>query len=151
MASPERRLRGKMTDSSTGNLPPPRGDGGDETVFELGGLLTPLLEADYCEDVREILVIFLEEYLSNVVAVQAAVEKDDMEACADAAHSLIGSAGGIGAMELADLLMRLEKACRGGDLAGAEIVRTLLKEEQARVLPAIRRFLVQGAVEPPAI
>jgi HPt (histidine-containing phosphotransfer) domain-containing protein len=137
-----------MTDIPTRNLQPPRGEGGEKTVFQAGGLLAPLLEAGLDEDAREIVEFFLEAYLKNVADIQDAVEKEDLESCANAAHSLIGSAGGIGALELAGGLARLEKACRAGDFREAEKARALLKEEQERVFPAIRRFLSEGTSNP---
>ena len=130
-----------MTDSSTQNLQPPQGEGGDQTVFRAGGLLAPLLEAGLDEDAREIVEFFLEAYLKNSADIQDSMKKEDLERCANAAHSLIGSAGGIGAEGLADGLARLEKACRAGDLIAAEDAKALLMAEQERVFPAIRQFL----------
>ncbi len=134
-----------MTESPTQNLQPPRGEGGDQTVFKAGGLLAPLLEAGLDEDAREIVEFFLEAYLENFADIQDSLDKEDLESCASSAHSLIGSAGGIGAEGLADGLARLEKACRAGDLTAAGDAKVHLKAEQERVFPAIRQFLSQGA------
>jgi len=130
-----------MTDRPTQFSQPPQGEGGDQTVFEAGGLLAPLLEAGFDDDVREILELFLEACLTAFADIKEAIEEGELDNCADAAHSLFGSAGGIGAEVLTGLLARLEKACRAGDLRETEYARALLDEEKEKILPAIRRFI----------
>jgi len=134
-----------MTEGPTRSPQPPQGEGGEQTGFQLGGLLAPFLEAGLHDEAREIVAIFLEAYEVCAADIRATLETEDLDACANAAHSLIGSAGGIGAGELAQCLARLEKACRGGDLAGVESLWVFLKEEEDRVLPALRRYLAKGA------
>ena len=134
-----------MTEGPTRSPQTPKVEGGEQTGFQLGGLFAPFLEAGLHDDAREIVAIFLEAYEACAADIRTTLEMEDLDACASAAHSLIGSAGGIGAGELAQRLASLEKACRGGDLAGVENLRVLLKEEEDRVLPSLQRFLAKGA------
>jgi HPt (histidine-containing phosphotransfer) domain-containing protein len=107
----------------------------------LGGLLLPLIEAGYTQDAREVVEMYLEDDESTFVAISAALAISDLEACGRAAHTLVGSAGGIGATELADGLHALEDACRQRDAAEVRRVVPLVEAERERVRLTIRSFL----------
>ena len=120
--------------------PSPAG-GLERPEFRLGGLLAPLIEAGYEEDAREVLVLYVEDHTEKMALISKALEEGDLDACADAAHSLVGSTGGIGADGLARSLMDLEKACREADRSAVEAAYSAIETEKDRVLLAAQRFL----------
>jgi HPt (histidine-containing phosphotransfer) domain-containing protein len=133
-----------MTASPPESQSPSSAKADERPAFVLGGLLLPLLDAGYEDDAREVVQLYLEDHLAKVAEIRNALSEGDLETCGQAAHLLIGSAGGIGASDLAAALTDLEKACRAGDELQARQVLRLILEEEPRVLETARRFLEAG-------
>lgn len=133
-----------MTASPPDFQRPPVPPTDERPAFVLGGLLLPLLNAGYEDDAREVVQIYLEDHQSKVAEIESALEGGDLETCGQAAHLLIGSAGGIGASDLATALTTFEKACRAGDGAAARVHLSIIKAEEGRVLESARRFVQAG-------
>jgi HPt (histidine-containing phosphotransfer) domain-containing protein len=115
--------------------------------FKLGGLLHPLLDSGHEDDAREVVELYLAQHREKSAAIREAASNGDLEACAQAAHSLIGSTGGIGASQLADALTTLETVCRRGAFPEVESAIARFEEESGPVLDAAGRFLAEGSLE----
>lgn len=135
-----------MTASPPNSQRPPSAGGSERPPFRLGGLLAPLIEAGYDEDAREVVELYLEDHLTKTAEIAKALEMEDLETCGQAAHILIGSAGGIGASKLAVALASFEEACRKQDLSRVRQEFPVVLSEEDRVLVTVRRFLA-GEVE----
>jgi HPt (histidine-containing phosphotransfer) domain-containing protein len=136
-----------MTTSPPKDHRPSGVDGAERPAFVFSGLLAPLIEAGYDEDAREVVRLYLEDHTAKLAQISEALERGDLESCANAAHSLVGSAGGIGAKELAMALNDLETACRSGGSGAIERAKVAVEAEQDRVLLAVRQFLVGGPAD----
>jgi HPt (histidine-containing phosphotransfer) domain-containing protein len=113
----------------------------------LGGLLRDLLADGLTDDIREILSDFLDNHRVQSGVVNEAVGQGDLLRAADAAHSMISAAGGIGAQGLAEACDRLECACRAGDTDSLEAALSAKKVEETPVLEGVRRFLSNDSIE----
>ena len=91
--------------------------------------------------------LYLEDHAVTFSTISNALDCGDLEKCGDAAHTLIGSAGGIGAMELAAALHALERACRTGDIDAVEAVMPEMERERERVFFTAKEFLAKGSAE----
>jgi len=120
--------------------------GSAEPPFRFGGLLSPLIDAGYEDDAREVLEIYLEDHAIKFDEIQRALEEGDLVACEQAVHMLIGSAGGIGASDLASALALVEKACRLGDAERVRETLRVLEAEKERVFLAAKRYLAEEAL-----
>ncbi len=65
----------------------------------------------------EIVEIFLETAYADVEKLAAANDAQDAKAASEAAHSLKGSAGNLGFMDIAGLSGKLESAARHNDIS----------------------------------
>jgi two-component system sensor histidine kinase/response regulator len=74
-------------------------------------------------------------------AIHSALEAGRTDEAARAAHSLISTAGTLGAMELSALARRLEAAIEGRQDDALPALRLQLAEEHARVAAALRNYL----------
>jgi two-component system sensor histidine kinase/response regulator len=68
---------------------------------------------------REIAVLFLDEYPRIMAEIRAALEASNAVALERAAHSLKGSVGNFGAQQASEAAMRLEAIGRSRDLSAA--------------------------------
>ncbi|MGM0576930.1 MAG: Hpt domain-containing protein [Myxococcota bacterium] len=85
------------------------------------------------ETLRAVAKVFLEQLPVMTGDVRSALDAGDPEALQDAAHTLKGSAGSLGADPVADLAFELEQCGARGDLGRAEGIRARL-EPLARIL-----------------
>ena len=72
------------------------------------------------ELLQEVAKIFLDEYPTLMVEIQAAKETRNAKLLERAAHSLKGSVANFGAEQAVEAALRLEKMGRGGNLTGVE-------------------------------
>ena len=88
----------------------------DEEI--LSELLTIVGEAEP-EGLTKAFDLFLTGVPARLDAVETALAEGRLEAAAQSAHSLRGSAGAFGARRLSELAARQELLCNGGDAAQA--------------------------------
>lgn len=83
--------------------------------------LTRLEEAfeDDRAGIAELLEMALDTGAKHRASMEDALASGDAPALAKAAHGIKGSAGNIGALEVAALATELEQRARGGDVSGA--------------------------------
>ena len=141
--TPERTMTSRPPSSQR----PPAAGGPERPAFKLGGLLGTLIEAGYDEDAREVVELYLDDHGVTFSKISTALDRGELEQCGDAAHTLIGSAGGIGAMELAEALSSLEAACRIGDITAVEAIIPTIEAERERVHFTAREFLDRGPTQ----
>jgi len=133
-----------MTTRPPDSRTPPSAPADERPPFVLGGLLLPLLDAGYEDDAREVVELYLEDHQVKLEEIQEALEAGDLDLCGQAAHLLIGSAGGIGAGDLAVALTSFEEACRAGDLPKVRAELETVLSEERRVLQTAREFVQAG-------
>ena len=85
-----------------------------------GGRLSLLESVMPPESLREFLGLFLEQTEERAARIQAASAEGDLAALGREAHSLLGAAGNVGAVDVSRLAEALETACRAGERAAAE-------------------------------
>jgi HPt (histidine-containing phosphotransfer) domain-containing protein len=83
--------------------------------------------------VNQIVAQYLAESTARIVTLKDAVTRGDALALRQAAHSLKGSAGTVGANRMADLCGELETLARGTTLDGSPALVAALDDEFARV------------------
>ncbi|HQZ66685.1 MAG TPA: response regulator [Planctomycetaceae bacterium] len=93
------------------------------------------------EFLREILEIFMEVTPAMLAKLQLAVERTDLAAAAEAAHSIKGSVGSIAAQACYDSTLLLERACREGNTDNLQSVHQTFMYEANRLLIAIKSYL----------
>lgn len=71
------------------------------------------------EILAELIVLFKESSVSDLAKIKAGAAAQDPLAVGDAAHSIKGAAASLGVEGVRSLAHDIEKAGRGGDLAGA--------------------------------
>jgi HPt (histidine-containing phosphotransfer) domain-containing protein len=87
--------------------------------------------------VGELLAAFQEETPALIEGMRAAIHAGDSAKLRQAAHSLKGSSGNLGARALQALCGDLEKTGRHGTLAGAADLLARVEEEYPRVIRAL--------------
>ncbi|HEX7152836.1 MAG TPA: response regulator [Thermoanaerobaculia bacterium] len=88
----------------------------------------------------ELAQLFMTDSPPRIEALRAAVERDDAEALAYAAHAFKSSSGNIGATRMHDLNAELELLGRSGSTEGARAKVEALVAEYARVADALRKL-----------
>ena len=76
----------------------------------------------------EICSLFLQEVRQTTAQLEAALESGDMKAAKKAAHTIKGSAGNVGADEVAALALDIEKVILANDADGALILLPALQD-----------------------
>jgi PAS domain S-box-containing protein len=103
------------------------------------------LRKDLGGDINLVLRKFLEKIPVTIKAIVVAVEGNDPTSLAESAHRLKGGGRTIGANEMADLCLELEKIGKGGDISRAmELVPRLVKLEK-QVTKELHRVLNNGS------
>jgi HPt (histidine-containing phosphotransfer) domain-containing protein len=98
----------------------------DETIIEQ---LASITDGQGFSVLGELLNAFLGAVPGRLVALDRAVASEDLEAVADQAHSLTGSAASFGARGMADMCRELRTAADKGNVdASRELVRELRAE-----------------------
>jgi len=102
----------------------------DPVVLEKLRQLTAPGEPDV---LAQVLSLFLEEAPRRIERIRVALQTRDASEMHRAAHSMKGSAGNIGAMDLLDICREVDDRARVGDLAGAGLMLDGLTREYERV------------------
>jgi HPt (histidine-containing phosphotransfer) domain-containing protein len=88
----------------------------------------------------ELIDIFLRDAPTRLTAIRGAIAREDWPELVAAAHSLKGSSGSLGAVQMADLCGRLERQGRTGtDRREAELVFRELERQSELVREALQR------------
>jgi len=107
------------------------------------------LGLDHCLGRTALYARILQRYVDTrahfMAELQQALARDDRAAALLMAHSLISTAGTIGAMPLSDLARTLQAALESGSPAAVEALLPPLARELALVLQAVRQHLHQNA------
>ena len=93
----------------------------------------PLYVVDTSEVDDELLAIFIEQMSMDIEGLDQAIERDEPDAAARAAHSIKGMGGTIGLPELSVLAAETENAARGTDRERFHDLARALSEVFARV------------------
>jgi len=115
---------------------------GERVVFDLGEALSrargkrPLL--------AELVRIFLEDAVVQMLALKAALEAADLERIERSAHRLKGSAMNVSAQLTADLAQQIEQRARAGQAPEARTLWEKLEVEVSRARKALGGFLAQN-------
>jgi len=102
-------------DSAAGEIPPATVSPSEPPTAPVDLNVLKKLFGDDPQTIREILSDFIGPSRDNVADIQAAFEADAAEEVGKAAHKLKSSARAVGAMELAELCLVLERAGKAGD------------------------------------
>jgi HPt (histidine-containing phosphotransfer) domain-containing protein len=89
---------------------------------------------------KEILVSFVGPSRDIIADILGSLDKRTAAGIKDAAHKLKSSARSIGATQLADLCVALEKAGKNADWAGIEVLAPKARDEFARVEVYIKKL-----------
>jgi two-component system, sensor histidine kinase and response regulator len=118
----------------------------DDVIDEeiLSELLTIVGEAEP-EGLTKAFELFLTGVPARLDAVETALAEGRLEAAAQSAHSLRGSAGAFGARRLSVLAARQELLCNGGDGAGAAALLGPMHAQFATVQAILRDRLTSLA------
>lgn len=107
--------------------------------------LDPAVFGEMRDLMEDALGEFINTYLENSPKLLASIESGlaagDAEAIYHSAHQLKGGSGSIGAMQLADLAMQIEKIGKAGSTDGVASLFEQLKTEYARVAEALKAEL----------
>ena len=99
--------------------------------------------SDRAEQV-EMLQLFIGETNKDIAQMKAALEADAPQAIVEIAHRIKGACGLVGALELADVCLRIEQAAKQGDLVlASQLMGTELIESNVRFAEQLHRL---GAV-----
>ncbi|MCK6553832.1 Hpt domain-containing protein [Candidatus Binatia bacterium] len=102
------------------------------------------IKARFDEDpdlMREIIDLFLTDYRERLTALQAALDRNDAGDLCLQAHSLKGSAGAIGASQVAASAATLESLARAGALADAGPACQAVRQQLDRIAPLLGALL----------
>ena len=91
--------------------------------------------------VQRVLESYLESLERLPITIRTAVEHDDTESLARAAHSLKSNSAAAGALGLSALSADLEKAAHKGELTGIETIVSRIENEIGSVIIAVRATL----------
>lgn len=81
----------------------------------------------------EILRSFHSENLNDIEALKAALAQSDADAAAKAAHRMKGVSRMVGAQEMQELCLQIEKAAKQNDLQTAQQSHSLLADAMLRI------------------
>ena len=112
----------------------------DPAVLERLRQLTPPGEPDV---LKEVLQLFLDDVPGRIGRLRAACQAGDAAEVHRAAHSLKGSSGNIGAIQLLEVCRQLDNQGRAGDLSETPALVASLEIEYARVAAEIRELIKQ--------
>jgi signal transduction histidine kinase/DNA-binding response OmpR family regulator len=117
----------------------PRDVGRDSAIdaAKLASLET-IMEA---EDVREFLLLYLEQTDQRIDRILALSSAGDMTDVAREAHALVGTAGNVGANQVSNLARSLEEACKKGKLDAASLFVAALNQASAVASTELRARL----------
>jgi HPt (histidine-containing phosphotransfer) domain-containing protein len=99
-----------------------------ELALELG------MEQD---EMRELLVIFIESSESDLVKLKQALIEGDAKQVADAAHSIKGSSANLGFMDIFSVAKNLEQKARENSLEGLADEVHILKDRLSSITKSI--------------
>jgi HPt (histidine-containing phosphotransfer) domain-containing protein len=99
-----------------------------ELALELG------MEQD---EMRELLVIFIESSESDLVKLKQALIEGDAKQVADAAHSIKGSSANLGFMDIFSVAKNLEQKARENSLEGLADEVLIIKERLSVIAKSI--------------
>jgi len=99
-----------------------------ELALELG------MEQD---EMRELLVIFIESSESDLVKLKQALIENDAKQVADAAHSIKGSSANLGFMDIFSVAKNLEQKARENSLEGLANEVLIIKERLSVIAKSI--------------
>lgn len=140
------RWQPDRADSSAERPASPSEERGDGVASVDPAVLTDLLQLDETGELLTTLITLFQDETPKLLAVmQAAFRRSDAAALAEAAHTLKGSSGNLGATHMQQLCGKLQTLGRANELTtagdrlaklGAEfaLVRTALLQEQDRLL-----------------
>lgn len=126
--------RGLDSKGAAGSLPPPAGLE-EEAVFDRAAALERL-EGDSAL-LAELAALFVEDCPQLMASIRQAIECQDPEALARAAHALKGSVSNFAARRAVDQALRLEAMGRQGDLEGAPEAYGALQATLGRLIEAL--------------
>ncbi len=81
------------------------------------------------EEFTELVELFVETADDDLSKLNAALEANDVKQASDAAHSLKGSSGNLGFMEISEVARVVEEKARGGAIDGLEDSISQLNEK----------------------
>jgi HPt (histidine-containing phosphotransfer) domain-containing protein len=90
--------------------------------------------------VEELVEVYLDSTPRQLEELRGAIGAHDVEGAVGTLHSMKGSAAMIGAVRLAALCRRLEKAAREGDLPPESAIIGMLEREIASLLAALDKL-----------
>lgn len=119
--------------------------GAEENVEEELIILDEKIGVQYCADMVEMYLEFLPVYLENsaetMVALEQALEDEDVENYRTKVHSLKSTSLQIGAVSLSELAKASEMACKEGDFESARKAHPSIVALHERVVTAIHERL----------
>ena len=92
-------------------------------------------------DLREFLQLCLDQGSERVSHIQALWSKGDLGSVAKEAHTLVGTAGNVGANRVSELARSIEEACKASDREAADRFVGLLPEASRLASDALRNWL----------
>ena len=98
--------------------------------------------------VVEVIDLFLHDAPARFQLLREAAQRGDLVAGGNAAHTLRGSAGHLGAKTLSTLCGRFEDKARAGAAFDVAFAAAVIEEELARVCGALRDELTRIALSP---
>ena len=109
----------------------------DPTAIENLRTISP---DDGGEFLRELIDIFLADTPKRIAEIEQALAAGNTEKLTRAAHSIKGSSGNFGAMQLTTLARDLEEQGKAGDIAAVRVSLPALQAEFARVQPVLEQL-----------
>lgn len=100
-----------------------------ESIYELGEELHD-----------ELIQMFEEEFEPRLEKIQKAIEEKNPQALAETAHSLKGSCGSIGALQLRKFVAEMEQLGKEGTYPGSTDCIRVLREIHERTLVAFKEY-----------
>ena len=85
------------------------------------------------EEFDSLLRSYLVDSETRLQAIQTAFEHRDSSKGYEAVHSLKGASANLGAVQLAELCLKLQIECKAGRIHDAELLIQMVQEEQNRV------------------
>jgi HPt (histidine-containing phosphotransfer) domain-containing protein len=92
----------------------------------------------------ELAALFLDTYPSLLTTLEAALAHGDAKAVQHAAHTLKGAVGNFGAQSAFAAALALEQLGRQGNLSGSDIAFACLRDELARLQPALAALVTSA-------
>ena len=89
------------------------------------------------DEMRELLVIFIETSESDIDRLQQAIVESDAKRVADAAHSIKGASANLGFMDISSVAKNLEQKARENSLEGLTDEVHILKDRLSSITKSI--------------